>query len=153
MYTQVKSMVSYWRQQLQLLFKKFQKKVRTLKLESYALACAYQDQRTPYYAKVSIIITLGYLLSPIDLIPDFIPILGYLDDLILVPLLIILSIKLIPNDILNECREKSRISLNAKQKLKKSWWFAFFVVLFYSAVFYVIFNWLKDKWFILSHKH
>ncbi|CAF1215799.1 unnamed protein product [Rotaria sordida] len=102
----------------------FKEKVRRIKLEGYALAYVYQDERTPWYAKLSIVITLGYLLSPIDLIPDFIPVLGYLDDLILVPLLILLSIKLIPKDILKECREKAQSQLNkTKQSKETAWWF------------------------------
>ena len=60
-----------------------------------------------WYAKV-VIIVVGYALSPIDLIPDFIPVLGYLDDLILVPIGVAFAIRLIPKDIMNECREKSK---------------------------------------------
>ena len=122
-------------------------KVRRLKLESYTLAYVYQHQRTPWYAKLSIIITLGYLLSPIDLIPDFIPVLGYLDDLILVPLLILFSFKLIPNDILEECREKAREKVNTTIKPKKTaWWFAILIMLIYAVIMYLIINWLRYKW-------
>ncbi len=69
---------------------------KKLKLQSRILQVAYKDERTPLKAKILIWITLGYLFSPIDLIPDFIPVIGYLDDLIIVPLLIALTIKLIP---------------------------------------------------------
>ncbi|CAF0981495.1 unnamed protein product [Adineta steineri] len=121
-------------------------KVRRIKLESYTLVYCYQDEECPWYAKLSIVITLGYLLSPIDLIPDFIPILGYLDDLILVPLLIILSIKLIPNHILEESREKAKQQLNTTTKPKKTaWWFALLIVLFYITIIYFIFNWFKYR--------
>ena len=65
----------------------------------------YKHPNTPWYAKAIIIITISYALSPIDLIPDFIPILGYLDDLIIVPAGIALSFKLIPKETIEECRK------------------------------------------------
>jgi len=71
---------------------------------------AYKDKRTPAFAKVLIAITVGYLSSPIDLITDFIPVLSLLDDLIIVPALIALSIKLIPETVLNDAREKLSIT-------------------------------------------
>ncbi|CAF0961306.1 unnamed protein product [Adineta steineri] len=131
-----------------MLIESLKAKVRRIKLESYTLVYCYQHEQCPWYAKLSIVITLGYLLSPIDLIPDFIPILGYLDDLILVPLLIILSIKLIPNHILEESREKAKQQLNTTTKPKKTaWWFALLIVLFYVTIIYSIFNWFKYTWF------
>lgn len=83
--------------------------VRQLKMEIYALYLAYKDPRVPWYAKVFTACVVGYALSPIDLIPDFIPILGYLDDLILIPLGIALALKMIPSGVLMECREHARI--------------------------------------------
>jgi uncharacterized membrane protein YkvA (DUF1232 family) len=123
-------------------------KVRVIKIESFTLVYAYRHVQTPWYAKILIIITLGYLLSPIDLIPDFIPILGYLDDLVIVPLLIILSIKLIPNHVVTECREKAQEQLNTVGKPKKTaWWFAVLIVVFYAMMIYFLICWLKWKWF------
>ena len=61
-------------------------RARLLKIDTYALYFAYRDPRTPWYAKVWTAIVVGYAFSPIDLIPDFIPVLGYLDDLVLIPL-------------------------------------------------------------------
>lgn len=80
---------------------------KKLKTDTYALFLAYKDPRVPWYAKVFVAITVGYALSPIDLIPDFIPILGYLDDLILIPLGISLALKMIPKEVMIECREKA----------------------------------------------
>jgi len=77
-----------------------------LKKEIQALVLAYSDDRTPWYAKALLLIAVAYAVSPIDLIPDFIPILGYLDDLIILPLLITLAVKLIPEEILKDCRKK-----------------------------------------------
>lgn len=75
---------------------RIKEKVRLMKQDTLALYYAYSDPETPLIAKVLIWITVGYLLSPIDLIPDFIPVLGLLDDLVIVPLLIIASVRLIP---------------------------------------------------------
>ena len=83
------------------------RKAKLLKAEIQVLALAYSDKRTPFLAKLVIGLTVGYLLSPIDLIPDFIPILGLLDDLIIVPLLILLSIRLIPASVLQDARERA----------------------------------------------
>jgi uncharacterized membrane protein YkvA (DUF1232 family) len=80
---------------------------RRLKQELYALYLAYKDPRVPWYARVFAACVVGYAFSPIDLIPDPIPILGYLDDLILVPLGIALAIRMIPPGVLAECREKA----------------------------------------------
>jgi len=70
------------------------------------LKLALKDQRVPIFAKIFAGIIIGYALSPIDLIPDFIPIIGYLDDLIIVPLGIFFALKMIPKNILNEYKEK-----------------------------------------------
>lgn len=74
-----------------------------------------RDRRTPWLAKVLLGAALAYLLSPIDIIPDFIPVIGYLDDIVIVPLLVFLAIKLIPKSIVAECREQLRISKNDAQ--------------------------------------
>ena len=82
-------------------------RAKELKRDILALYFACRDPRLTYLPKIFIILTVAYALSPIDLIPDFIPILGYLDDLIILPILISLSIRLIPQEIMTECREKS----------------------------------------------
>jgi len=79
-------------------------RARALMQETLALYLAARDPRTPWYARLLVAAIVAYALSPIDLIPDFIPIIGYLDDLILVPLGIILAIRLIPDEVLAECR-------------------------------------------------
>lgn len=84
-----------------------------LKTELRALYLAYGDPRVPRYARVFTIVVVAYALSPIDLIPDPIPVLGYLDDLILVPLGIALAVRMIPDSVLEECRKKAR-GTNAK---------------------------------------
>ena len=81
---------------------------RRLKTELCALYLAYGAPRVPTYARVFAALAVAYAFSPIDLIPDPIPVLGYLDDLILVPLGIALAVRMIPPDILAECRAKAR---------------------------------------------
>lgn len=81
---------------------------RQLKTETYAIYLAYQDPRVPWYARLFAACVVGYAFSPIDLVPDFIPVLGYLDDLILVPVGIALALKMIPPTVMAECREKAR---------------------------------------------
>src|SRR5687767_12263097 len=77
---------------------------RRIKRDTYALYLAVRDPRTPWYAKLFAACVVAYAFSPIDLIPDFIPILGYLDDVIIVPLGIVLALKLIPPVVMAECR-------------------------------------------------
>lgn len=79
-----------------------------LKAETYALYLAGRDPRVPLYIKLLALCVVAYALSPIDLIPDFIPGLGHLDDLILVPLGIALVVRMIPDEVLAECRERAR---------------------------------------------
>jgi uncharacterized membrane protein YkvA (DUF1232 family) len=81
---------------------------RRLKVEVYALYLAYKDQRVPWYARVFAVVVVGYAFSPIDLIPDVVPVLGHLDDLILIPLGVALAIKMIPPHVLAECRQEAR---------------------------------------------
>ncbi len=81
---------------------------RGLKVELYTLYLAYKDPRVPLHAKLFTAAVVGYAFSPIDLIPDPIPILGYLDDLLLVPLGIMIAVRMIPPHVLAEHRERSR---------------------------------------------
>ncbi|MDY6834240.1 MAG: YkvA family protein [Chloroflexota bacterium] len=87
--------------------------------ETYAIFLAYKDPRVPLYAKLLVAAIIIYALSPIDLIPDFIPIIGYLDDLVLIPLGIALAIKVIPGDILDECRAEVQLALSNGQPIAK----------------------------------
>ncbi|MGW8143952.1 MAG: YkvA family protein [Anaerolineales bacterium] len=100
----------------------WKKSVRKLKAETYALYLAYKHPQTPWYAKVFTGMVVAYALSPIDLVPDFIPILGYFDDLILVPLGIVFALKLIPAQVMTECRTQAQIDL--QQEGKPVNWFA-----------------------------
>jgi uncharacterized membrane protein YkvA (DUF1232 family) len=87
-----------------LMFARLKNWTRMMKLEVHAIYLAAGDPRVPWYAKLLAMAVTGYALSPIDLIPDFIPVLGYVDDLILVPLGVWATISLIPADVLAEYR-------------------------------------------------
>jgi uncharacterized membrane protein YkvA (DUF1232 family) len=93
------------------LLEKLKQRARHLKSETFALYLASRDPRTPWYAKLLVAGIVAYALSPIDLIPDFVPVLGYLDDLILIPLSITLAIKMVPDSVLAECRARARESI------------------------------------------
>jgi uncharacterized membrane protein YkvA (DUF1232 family) len=82
-----------------------------LKAEAFALYLAARHPDTPWYAKLLVAGIVAYALSPIDLIPDFIPVLGYLDELVLIPVGIAIAIRLIPPEVMAECRATARTSL------------------------------------------
>jgi uncharacterized membrane protein YkvA (DUF1232 family) len=81
---------------------------RRLKAETYTLYLAYRHPRTPWYAKVFAALIVGYVFSPIDPIPDFILGVGLLDEMVVVPIGILIAAKMIPSDVFAECREKAR---------------------------------------------
>jgi uncharacterized membrane protein YkvA (DUF1232 family) len=83
---------------------RFKQRARALKRETFALYLAFRDPRTPWYARLWALIVVAYALSPIDLIPDFVPVLGYLDDLILIPLGIVLALRMIPPGVMDDAR-------------------------------------------------
>ena len=92
---------------------------RKLKKEAYALYLAARHPRTPWYAKLFILCVAGYAFSPIDLIPDFIPVLGYLDDLLIIPLGVGLALRMLPPDVMAECRHEANARMTAKHP--ESW--------------------------------
>lgn len=83
---------------------------RIIKRDAHAIYLVARDPRTPWYAKVLAVCIAGYALSPIDLIPDFIPVLGYLDDMIILPLAILAVVKMIPPDVMAEHREVAALA-------------------------------------------
>ncbi len=97
----------------------WKERARQLKTEVYALYLAYRDHRTPWYARVFTALVVGYAFSPIDLIPDFIPVIGYLDDLVIVPLGAFLAIKLIPAQVMEESRARARAEMAEAKPVNK----------------------------------
>lgn len=117
----------------------WKQQVRKLKKETYVIYLACKDSRVPWYARTLAAIVVAYALSPIDLIPDVIPVLGYLDDLILVPLGIILVLRMIPPVVLEECRQQaSRRQVNLSPKS----WMAVVIVAIWLLLGVFVFLWL-----------
>lgn len=111
-------------------------RARALKTETYALYLAGRDRRTPWHARLLAAAVVAYALSPIDLIPDFIPVLGYLDDLILIPLGLTLAIRMVPEEVMRECRERAREELDGRAPRG---WYAAAVI---AAVWLALLLWI-----------
>ena len=107
-------------------------RVSKLKIDIPAMYLALKKKETPWSAKIFAIITVAYALSPIDLIPDFIPVLGYLDDIIILPVMIALTIKLIPKDVFEQCKAESE-TIWTEGKTKK-WYYAIPIVIIWILV-------------------
>jgi len=90
----------------------FKRRAKALRAETFALYLAARDPRTPWYAKALVAGIVAYAFSPIDLIPDFVPVFGYVDDLILIPIGIAFTLKLIPPEVMTECRARAAEALN-----------------------------------------
>lgn len=116
-----------------MAFEGWKATARMLKQEVYALYLASKDRRIPWYARVVAAAVVAYAFSPIDLIPDPIPVLGYLDDLILIPLGIALVIKLIPAEVLQDCREKAALTMKAGKP--KNWVAGGIIILIWVSLF------------------
>jgi uncharacterized membrane protein YkvA (DUF1232 family) len=111
---------------------KLKERAANLQRDVYALWFAYRDARTPLYAKGFAALVVAYAFSPIDLIPDFIPVLGYLDDLILVPAGIALALKMIPAEVMSDARVKADQHL--KDKKPTNWVVAGVIILIWIAI-------------------
>ena len=110
-------------------------RAKQLRNDIYALYFAYRHPKTPWYAKLVIALTVAYALSPIDLIPDFLPVIGYLDDLIIVPAGVSLSIRLIPEEVMAECRERAD---NERISSRLKWGVAALILLFWLGIAYFL---------------
>ncbi|MED4456384.1 YkvA family protein [Metabacillus fastidiosus] len=110
---------------------------KKLKRQIFVLYLAYKDERVPWYTKLFTVCVVAYAFSPIDLIPDFIPIIGYLDDVIIVPLGIMFALKMIPNEVILECEVKAEeIMKNGKPK---NWMVGSLIILIWSIItFWII---------------
>lgn len=115
---------------------KLKERADKLKSDVPAVFLALKDQRTPVFARILAGITIAYALSPIDLIPDFVPVLGYLDDVIVLPALIALTVKLIPKDVWRTCREMSADMW--KDGKPKKWYYAIPIVIIWILVILLV---------------
>ena len=116
--------------------KKLKERAKSLKTDVPAVFLALKDRRTPWYAKLLALVVVAYALSPIDLIPDFVPVLGYLDDLIILPLFVAWCIKCIPSDVLADCRARAQMLWGNGRP--KKWYYAIPFVLIWLAVIALI---------------
>lgn len=107
-------------------------RLKSIKLMIPTLYFAMKHKETPFLAKALATLTVAYALSPIDLIPDFIPVIGYLDDALILPVLITLTIKLIPNKVMEECKAQAQVLWDGKGKSK--WTYALPILLIYVLV-------------------
>lgn len=114
----------------------FKEKVNALKICIPALFIAMKRKDTPIIAKIFAGITVGYALSPIDVVPDFIPVLGYLDDLIILPLLATLAIKFIPHEIMEICKVEAEGMW--KDGKPKKWYYAVPIIIFWILIVWII---------------
>jgi uncharacterized membrane protein YkvA (DUF1232 family) len=120
-----------------LLLKNWKAKARLLRNEVIVLYYSARDPRAPWYAKALVLLIVAYILSPVDIIPDFIPVLGYLDDLILVPAGIYLALRMIPREVIEEYRT---VVAGKKISGRTGWMAAGIIVLIWLAVAYWIYH-------------
>ena len=114
------------------MFKKIKAWAKKLKRQIFVLYFAYKDERVPFYAKVFTACVVAYAFSPIDLIPDFIPILGYLDDIIIVPLGVMFALKMIPKGVISDCEVKAEEMM--KNGKPKNWIVGLIIVLIWCVI-------------------
>jgi uncharacterized membrane protein YkvA (DUF1232 family) len=110
----------------------FKRRAGQLKTESYALYLAYRDPRVPWHARAFAACVAAYAFSPIDLIPDPIPVLGYLDDLVLIPLGVALALRMIPPPVMAECRARAQAELAAGKRV--NWVAAAVIIVIWLAL-------------------
>jgi len=116
--------------------KSLQQRAKQLKTDIPAVFLALKRKETPWYAKLVAGLTVGYALSPIDLIPDFIPVLGYLDDLIILPALVALTVRMIPQEVMAQCRAEAEDMW--KDGKPKKWYYAVPIVLVWLLIVFLI---------------
>ena len=113
-------------------------RLRALKRDTYALALACRDRRTPWYAKLTAMVVVAYAFSPIDLIPDFIPVLGLLDDVLLVPLGVVLVRWMVPADVLNDCRDRAEAAFANGRPV--FWTAAVVILMLWAGAAYILYR-------------
>lgn len=120
---------------------------RGVKRDGVTLWFAYRHADTPFMAKLLCVLVVAYALSPIDLIPDFIPVLGYLDDVILLPCLIWFAVRLVPPPVLAECRTKAAEWMAQEGRKPRSTWGILFVALAWILVTWLLWKYLASPYF------
>lgn len=124
------------------LLVRWKQKVKLLKTETLALYLALRNPRTPWYAKAFTALVVAYAFSPIDLIPDFVPVLGYLDDLILIPLGITIATRLIPSEVLSECRTQAQTTFENGKPVSRT--AGLVILLLWIALAFLLIRWIVE---------
>jgi uncharacterized membrane protein YkvA (DUF1232 family) len=114
---------------------------RRIKQDAVMLWFAYRDPRTPWLPKIICMVAVAYALSPVDLIPDFIPVLGYLDDAILLPAFIWLAVRLLPVEVVNDSRVLAQEWLQTNGRKPVNRWGLVFVLLVWSVLLLLVVVW------------
>jgi uncharacterized membrane protein YkvA (DUF1232 family) len=123
----------------------WKQRANQLKMETYAIYLAFKDPRVPWYAKILFACIVGYAFSPIDKFLKSIPIIGYLDHLILVPIGVALAFKkMIPPTVFTDCREKARAAMNRKNPT--NWVYVIFIWLLFASFAIVSTKWAMKDW-------
>jgi len=128
-----------------ITYKELKEKTKNIETDIYALYKAYRDPRVPWYVKAIILFLLGYFISPIDIIPDFIPVIGYIDDIIIISLAIYLIIKLIPAEVFQDCRNKA---VCEPISVKSKWVVTFSIVIIWFVAIYIVLRFLFPSFLI-----
>ncbi len=124
--------IAFWKQ-----------KARALKRQVVALYFAYRDPRTPWHARAFAALVVAYAFSPIDLIPDFIPVLGYMDDLVLVPLGVWLALRMVPPQVMADCQARAENGLGAGKSRFK--FMAVIIVAIWLLLLALVVLWIVRK--------
>ena len=122
----------------------------TLKREALVLWLASRDARAPWYAKWLAVFIVAYALSPIDLIPDFIPVVGYLDEIILLPCLIWLVLKLMPREVLIDSRARAQAWVEAHRPNPRNWIAGAAIVLLWIVALWAFWTWLIRPYVLMK---
>lgn len=126
------------------MFATLRRWAKLLKADIVALWFAYRNPLTPWHAKAFTLLVVAYAFSPIDLIPDFIPVLGYLDDLVLLPLGIWLALRLMPPAVMACARAQAQAWLEARRPKPRNWVAAAVFVALWCALAWLLWLWLSD---------
>ena len=122
---------------------------RRIKQDAVMLWFAYKDPRTPWLPKIISMLAVAYALSPIDLIPDFVPVLGFLDDAVLLPAMIWLAVRLLPAEVVAACRELAIDWMQVNQRKPVNHWGIALVLMVWALVVLLIIVWW-DRWSVLT---
>lgn len=129
-------------------FSRLKQWAKTVKRDATALWFARKHPDTPMLAKILVVVVVAYALSPIDLIPDFVPILGYLDDVILLPVFIWITIRLIPEQVMVECRNQADDRIAAEGSRPRSYVGASVIVALWIAAAATAAWWARQRGWI-----